>query len=103
MEGSDTHYCSGEEIRAGDLVKSADWTGRIVFVLGNGSFAPRYSPADWSYLGGGLWPSMTKPGWSFRIGRMRTWCWSHGPNNRMQPRRVRRLIRDVRWTKYRCP
>ena len=54
MEGSDTHYCSGEEIRAGDLVKSADWTGRIVFVLGNGSFAPRYSPADWSYLGRGF-------------------------------------------------
>jgi hypothetical protein len=50
VEGSDTHYCSGEEIRAGDLVKSADWTGHVVFVLGTGSFAPGYSPEEWSYL-----------------------------------------------------
>ena len=65
MQGSDTHYCSGEEIRAGDLVKCADWSGRIVFVLGNGSFAPGYSPADWSYLGRGFMAEYDKAGLVF--------------------------------------
>lgn len=54
MTGSDMHYDSGEEIRAGDRVRCGAWTGRIVFVLGNGSFAPGYSPDDWSYLGRGF-------------------------------------------------
>ena len=35
MKGSDTHYGSGEEIRAGDRVRCFD-------------------PADWSYLGRGF-------------------------------------------------
>ena len=51
---SDTHYCSGDDIRAGDRVRCADWTRRVVFVLGTGSFAPGYGPADWSYLGRGF-------------------------------------------------
>ena len=65
MEGSDTHYCSGEEIRAGDLVKSADWTGRVVFVLGTRSFAPGYSPADWSYLSRGFMTEFDQGGLVF--------------------------------------
>jgi hypothetical protein len=52
--GSDTHYCSGDDIRAGDRVRCAAWTGRVAFVLGTGSFAAGYSPADWSYLGRGF-------------------------------------------------
>jgi hypothetical protein len=54
MDDSDTHYCSGEEIRPGDRVRCGNWTGVVVFVLGTGSFAPGYSPADWSYLGHGV-------------------------------------------------
>lgn len=54
MEGSDTHYCSGDDIRAGDVVRCAAWTGRVVFVLGTGSFTPGFAPADWSYLGRGF-------------------------------------------------
>jgi hypothetical protein len=54
VPSSDTHYCSGDEIRAGDRVKCAPWTGRVVFVLGTGSFADGYSSADWSYLGRGF-------------------------------------------------
>jgi len=54
MKGSDTHYGSGEEIRAGDRVRCFDWTGVVVFVLGTGSFAADHSPADWSYLGRGF-------------------------------------------------
>lgn len=54
MQGSDTHYCSGDEIRAGDQVRSADWTGLVVFVIGNSSFAKGYSPTDWAYLGSGF-------------------------------------------------
>lgn len=50
MNGSDTHYCSGEEIRVGDRVRCDGWTGVVVFVLGTGSFALGYSAADWSYL-----------------------------------------------------
>lgn len=54
MDGLDAHYCSGDEIRAGDHVRCVDWTGVVVFVLGNGSFAAGYSPDDWSYLGRGF-------------------------------------------------
>jgi hypothetical protein len=54
VDGSDTRYCSGDAIRAGDRVRCADWTGVVVFVLGTGSFAPGYSPAVWSYLGPGF-------------------------------------------------
>lgn len=54
MEALDSHYCSGEEIRVGDLVQCNSWTGRVVFVLGTASFAPAYSPADWLYLGRGF-------------------------------------------------
>jgi hypothetical protein len=54
VAGSDTHYCSGDEIRAGDVVRCADWTGRVVFVVSTGSFAPGYSRADWSYVGRGF-------------------------------------------------
>ena len=54
VEGTDTHYCSGDEIRAGDRVRCADWTGRVVFVLATGSFAPGYTSDDWSYLGRGF-------------------------------------------------
>ena len=65
MEGTDTRYCSGEDIRAGDVVRCADWTGRIVFVLGAGSFAPGYSPADWSYLGLGFMAEYDQAGLVF--------------------------------------
>ncbi len=65
MEGSDTHYCSGDEIQAGDLVRSADWTGRVVFVLGTGSFSPGYSLADWSYLGRGFMAEYDQAGLVF--------------------------------------
>ncbi len=54
MQGSDTRYCSGDDIRAGDRVRFADWSGVVVFVLDSGSFAAEYSPADWSYLGRGF-------------------------------------------------
>jgi hypothetical protein len=54
VPGSDTHYCSGEDIRAGDVVRCAAWSGRVVFVLGTGSFAAGYTPADWSYLSRGF-------------------------------------------------
>lgn len=54
MQGSDTHYYSGDDIRAGDRVRCAEWTGRVTFVLGTGSFGPGFSPADWSYLGRGF-------------------------------------------------
>ena len=54
MKGSDTRYCSGDDIRAGDLVRCADRMGVVVFVLGTGSFAAGYSPAEWSYLGRGF-------------------------------------------------
>jgi hypothetical protein len=54
MGGSDTHYLSGDDIRAGDRVRWADWTGVVVFVLGTGSFAPGYTPANWSYLSRGF-------------------------------------------------
>lgn|GEM_PF-1637345 len=54
MDGSDTHYCSGDAIRAGDRVRCADWTGVVVFVLGTRSFSAGYSMADWSYLGRGF-------------------------------------------------
>ena len=65
MDGSDTHYCSGDDIRAGDRVRCADWTGRIVFVLSTGSFAPGYSPADWSYLGRGFMAEYDQAGLVF--------------------------------------
>ena len=54
MDGSDTRYCSGDDIRAGDRVRCSDRTGVVAFVLGTGSFAAGYSPADWSYLGHGF-------------------------------------------------
>ncbi len=54
MQGTDTRYCTGDEIRAGDRVRCAAWTGRVVFVLASGSFAPGYTSADWSYLGRGF-------------------------------------------------
>ena len=65
MEGTDTCYCSGDDIRAGDVVQCADWTGRIVFVLGAGSFAPGYRPADWSYLGRGFMAEYEQAGLVF--------------------------------------
>ena len=52
--GTDTHYRSGDEIRAGDRVRSAEWAGVVVFVLGTGSFAAGYHSAEWSYLGRGF-------------------------------------------------
>jgi hypothetical protein len=54
VKGSDTRYCSGDDIRAGDRVRCGDWAGVVVFVMGAGSFAPGYSPADWSHLGRGF-------------------------------------------------
>jgi hypothetical protein len=54
MGGSDTHYCSGQEIRVGDHVTSADWSGIIVFVLASESYAPGYPAEEWSYLGRGF-------------------------------------------------
>jgi hypothetical protein len=65
MEATDTHYCSGDEIRAGDRVRCGGWTGRIVFVLGTGSFAPGYNPADWSYLGRGFMAEYEQAGLVF--------------------------------------
>ncbi len=65
MDGSDTHYCSGNDIRAGDRVRCADWTGVVVFVLGTGSFAAGYSPADWSYLGRGFMAEYDQAGLVF--------------------------------------
>jgi hypothetical protein len=46
----DTHYLSGDEIRAGDHVEYADSPGQVVFVLGTRSFAPGFAEEDWSYL-----------------------------------------------------
>ena len=54
MGGSDTRYWSGDDIRPGDRVRCAAWTGRVVFVLGTGAFASGYEPAEWSYLGRGF-------------------------------------------------
>lgn len=54
VQNLDTHYCSGEEIRAGDRVRCAGWTGTVVFVLGTKSFSEGCDPADWSYLGRGF-------------------------------------------------
>ncbi len=64
MCGSDTHYCSGDDIRVGDRVRCTDWTRVIVFVLGTGSFAAGYSP-DWSYLGRGFMADYDKAGLVF--------------------------------------
>ena len=63
--GSDTHYCWGEEIRAGDRVRCAGWSGVVVFVLGTGSFAPGYRPAEWSYLGRGFMVNYDEAGLVF--------------------------------------
>lgn len=65
MDGSDTHYWSGYDIRAGDRVRCADWTGMVVFVLGTGSFSAGYSPADWSYLGRGFMAEYDQAGLVF--------------------------------------
>ena len=65
MNGSDTHYCSGDDIRAGDRVRCAAWTGEIVFVLGTGTFVAGYSPADWSYLGRGFMAKYDQAGLVF--------------------------------------
>ena len=65
MDGSATHYFSGEEIRAGDRVRCAEWTGEIVFVLGTGSFADGFIEADWSYLGRGFMANYEQVGWVF--------------------------------------
>ncbi len=65
MEGSDTRYCSGDDIRAGDRVRCAAWTGRVAFVLGSGSFAPGYDPAEWSYLGRGFMAEYDQAGLVF--------------------------------------
>ena len=58
-DGLDTHYCSGDDIRIGDRVRCADWTGVIVFVHGTG-----YNP-DWSYLGRGFMADYDKAGLVF--------------------------------------
>ncbi len=58
-DGLDTHYCSGDDIRIGDRVRCADWTGVIVFVYGT-----EYSP-DWSYLGRGFMADYDKAGLVF--------------------------------------
>lgn len=65
MDGSETRYCSGDDIRAGDRVRCDDWTGVVVFVLGTGSFAAGYSPADWSYLGRGFMAEYDQAGLVF--------------------------------------
>ena len=65
MGGTDTHYCTGEDIRAGDRVRCGDWTGTVVFVLGTGSFAPGYNPADWLYLGRGFMVEYDRAGLVF--------------------------------------
>jgi hypothetical protein len=54
VRGSDTHYCSGNDIRVGDQVHCANWSGVVMFVLGTGSFASGYDPADWLHLGSGF-------------------------------------------------
>ena len=63
-DGLDTHYCSGDDIRIGDRVRCADWTGVIVFVNGTGSYAAGYDP-DWSYLGRGFMADYDKAGLVF--------------------------------------
>ena len=67
MGGSDTHYCSGDDIRAGDRVRCGDWAGVVVFVLGTGSFAPGFNPADWSYLGRGFMVEYDQAGLVFAV------------------------------------
>ena len=52
--GTDTHYCSGAEIQAGDRVKCAAWTGRVCFVVGSNTYDPGYTADDWAYLGRGF-------------------------------------------------
>jgi hypothetical protein len=52
-------------MRAGDRERYADWTGVVVFVLGTGSFAAGYSPADWSYLGRGFMVAYDQAGLVF--------------------------------------
>ena len=64
-DGTDSRYCSGDDIRAGDRVRCAGWTGRILFVLGTGSFAPGYRPADWSHLGRGFMAEYDQAGLVF--------------------------------------
>ena len=65
MGGSDTHYCSGDEIRAGDRVQCAAWTGVVAFVLGTGSFAEGYTSSDWSYLDKGFMVDYVQAGLVF--------------------------------------
>jgi hypothetical protein len=65
MAGSDTHYTTGEEIRAGDQVRWADGFGTVVFVIGNGSFAEGYQVADWAYLGRGIMVNSDQAGFVF--------------------------------------
>ena len=54
MGGSDTHYSSGEDIRPGDRVRSGDWAGVVVLVLGIRSAASGYAPAEWAHMGRGF-------------------------------------------------
>ncbi len=65
MDGSATHYFSGEEISAGDRVRCAELTGEILFVLGTVSFADGHCAADWSYLGRGFMAKYDQAGWVF--------------------------------------
>lgn len=65
MTRPDTHYASGEPIRAGDRVRNGEWTGVVVFVLGTGDFAPGYDPAEWAYLGRGFMTQYEQAGLAF--------------------------------------
>lgn len=65
MTRPDTHYPSGEPIRAGDRVRGDGGTGVVGFVLGTGDFAPGYDPAEWAYLGRGFMTNYEQAGLVF--------------------------------------
>jgi hypothetical protein len=51
---SDTHYCSGEDIRVGDRIMHGPWRAEVVFVLASHSFSEGFREEDWSFLGKGF-------------------------------------------------
>lgn len=65
MPNSDTHYCSGDAIQAGDRVTCAAWTRVVLFVNGSESFADGDTSEDWSYLGRGFMIEYDQAGWVF--------------------------------------
>ena len=63
----DSHYQSGEEIRAGDWIELAGVPGRVVFVLETESYSPGFTAENWSYLGRGFMIESASMGLVFQV------------------------------------